>query len=320
MTQVKQVILWEPKRAADLDKNGKPTKKEFVGKFRTKVPQGTPGATHHAGKNEAGASWNFWGLDVDNVFGVVRWIDVRTTDFGPKIVLFMETDRQLNQITVNYDVNSIHDIMNVFLALGKDLATSKIAAGYWVRKKTDREGNVKTNKEGKPFWAQNITFRHAVEAVNIPGRYNFEEWKKYSEEHGLAWFLEERKGKKEWNYEAELKFWMEKLVAVQKFLLKTETVLPFCWNSVTACESGALKDELPHLQNVYESIKPLYVFPFGGSRTTSENVGFTPPAGYEATNPAHAASPFDTSDPSFPTVEVRKSENNAPEPGDDLPF
>lgn len=323
MTQVKQVVLWEPKRAPDLDKSGKPTKKEFVGKFRTKVQEGTPGAIRHKGENPAaGIKWDFWGLDVDNVFGKVRWIDVRTTDFGPKIVLFLETDKRLNQITCDYDVNNIHDIMNVFLGLGKDLATAEIAASYWVRKKTDKDGNVKTDKDGKPFWAQSMTFRYATEAVNIPGRYNFQEWKTYSEENGLAWFQEERAGKKIWNYEAELKFWMSKVVDVQRFLLKTETVLPFCWNSVTACETGALKDELPHLNNLYESIKPLYQFPFRGVWTNSENVELAPPAGYDPSNAAHAADPFNTATADvvpFPTADVTDYETTA-QPGDDLPF
>lgn len=326
MSNVKQVVLWEPKRAPDLDKSGKPTKREFVGKFRTKVQPGTPNAVRHQGKNDAGIAWDFWGLDVDNVFGVVRWIDVRTIDYGgksvPKIVLFLETEKRLNQITIDYDVNNIHDIMNVFLGLGKDLATAEIAASYWVRKKTDRDGNVKTNKEGKPFWAQSVTFRYATEAANIPGRYNFDEWKKYSEENGLAWVQEEKNFQKVWNYDAELRFWFEKLIAVQKFLLTTETVLPFCWNSVTACETGALKDELPHLNNIYESIKPLFQFPFRGVWTNSENVELAPPAGYDPNNTAHAADPFNTATADavpFPTADVTSySEGDAN--GDDLPF
>ena len=321
MSNVKQVVLWEPKRAPDLDKSGKPTKREFVGKFRTKVQQGTPGAIRHQGENAAGITWDFWGLDVDSVTGTLRWIDVRTTDFGPKIVLFLETEKRLNQITIDYDVNNVHDIMNVFLGLGKEIATAELAASYWVRKKINLEGKVKTDKDGKPFWAQSMTFRHAIEAVNIPGRYNFEEWKKYSEENGLAWFQEERAGKKIWNYEAELKFWMEKVVGVQKFLLKTESVLPFCWNSVTACEGGALADELPHLNNVYESIKPMYQFPFGRSRTNSENVELTPVAGYDPSNAAHAADPFNTATADnvpFP-AEVHNYENNEADEGG-LPF
>lgn len=315
MTQVKQVILWEPKRVADLLPNGKPTKKEFVGKFRTKVQQGTPNAVRHTGENAAGKKWDFWGLDVDSVNGVVRWIDVRTTDFGPKIVFFLETGKQLNQITCDYNVNNIHDIMNAFLGLGKDLATSHINVSYWVRKKVDKDGNVKTNNKGETAFARNLTFR------DVPNRFTFDEWRKYAQENGLEWVQEKKNFETVWNYDAECGFWMEKLVAVQRFLLKTDTCLPFCWNSVTACENGALKAELPHLNNVYESIKPLYQFPFGGNRTTSENVEFAPPAGYDATNPQHAANPFNTisPDPDFQTVDVTDYEITA-QPGDDLPF
>lgn len=319
MQQVKQVVLWEPKRVADIDKNGKPTKREFVGKFRAKVPQGTPNAERHFGENAAGVRWDFWAVDIDNVTGIVRWIDVRSTDYGPKIVLFLESKNRLNQITVKYDVNNIHDIMNVFLGLGKELATAELSVSYWVRKKTDREGRIKTDKDGKAFWAQSLTFRHAIESVNIPGRYNFDEWKKYSEENGLQWFQEKRKGETEWNYEAELNFWMDKVVAIQRFLLKTDTCLPFTWNSVTACENGPLTaDEIAHINNVYESVKPLYLFPFGGSRTNSENVELAPPAGYDPNNAQHSANPFDTADAvPFPTIDLTDHETTA-QPGDIL--
>lgn len=314
MQSVKQVILWEPKRAPDLDKNGKPTKKEFVGKFRTKVPQGTPNAVRHTGENAAGKRWDFWGLDVDSVNGVVRWIDVRTTDFGAKIVLFLETPKQLNQITCDYDVNNLHDIMNAFLGLGKDLATAHINVSYWIRKKTNKDGTIKTDKDGKTLWARNLTFR------DVAPRFTFEEWRKYAEENGLAWVQEKKNFETVWNYDAEMGFWLEKLVSVQKFLLKTDTCLPFCWNSVTACETGALKAELPHIQNIYESIKGLYQFPFGGIRTNSENVELAPPAGYDPSNQQHAANPFDTADAvPFPTADVTShSEGDAN--GDDLPF
>lgn len=317
MQQVKQVILWEPKRAADLTPQGKPTKREFVGKFRTKVPQGTPNAVHHTGTNAAGKSWDFYGLDVDSVNGVVRWIDVRTTDFGPKIVMFLETEKRLNQITVDYNVNNLHDIMNAFLGLGKDLATAHINVSYWLRKKTNKDGTIKTDKDGKPLWAQNLMFR------DVPNRFTFDEWRTYAAENGLEWVQIEKNFKKEWNMDAECGFWMEKLVAVQRFLLKTDTCLPFTWNSVTACETGALKDLLPQINSVYDSIKPLYLFPFGGSRTTSENVEFAPPAGYDASNAQHAAEPFNTSIPpidDFPTSEVGRDYATTAEPGDQLPF
>ncbi len=304
MTQVKQVILWEPKRAADLTPQGKPTKKEFVGKFRTKVAQGTPNAVRHVGENAAGKTWDFWAIDVDGVNGVVRWIDVRTTDFGPKIVLFLETDKRLNQITCSYNVDNLHDIMNAFLGLGKELATAYINVSYWVRKKKNKEGTVKTDKNGNALWAQNLTFR------DIPNRFTFEDWKKYAAENGLEWVREEKNFKDEWNMDAECGFWMEKMAAVQRFLLSTDTCLPFTWNSVTACENGALADALPQINNVYEAVKQLYQFPFGGSRTNSENVEFAPPSNYNT----------DGSAETFPTSDVSSYEDNAPGSADPLPF
>lgn len=295
---VKQVVMWEPKRAEKRKPDGSIIPGEFLGKFRTKVQQGTPGAIHHKGENAAGKTWDYWGLDVDSINGVVRWIDVRTTDYGPKIVLFLETDKRLNQITTDYDVRNIHDIMNAFLGLGKDIATAHINVSYWVRKKTDKDKNVKVGSDGKPIWQKNLSFR------DVPVRYNFDEWKQFSEDNKLQWFQEERAGKKIWNFEAELNFWLGKVAAVQRFLLNTDTVLPFCWNSVTVCENGLLTaDERSTIQSIYESIKPLYRFPFGRIEITSDDVELTPNGTYDANNAAHAANPFDTAANDFPTVE-----------------
>jgi hypothetical protein len=180
MNEVKHVFLWEPKRAADITPQGQPTKNEFVGKFRTKVQPRTPNAVHHVGENNAGKKWDYWGLDVDSVSGVIRWIDIRTTDFGPKIVLFLETEKQLNQITADYDVSTLRDIMNTMLGLGKDVETAYINVSYWVRKKKDVNGNVKVDKDGKTLWARNITFR------DVPARFSFEEWKVYAKETGWS--------------------------------------------------------------------------------------------------------------------------------------
>ena len=314
MNNVKQVVMWEPKRAEKRKPDGSIIPGEYVGKFRTKVQQGTPGAIRHTGKNAAGKSWDYWGLDVDSINGAVRWIDVRTTDYGPKIVLFLETDKRLNQITMDYDVRNIHDVMNHLITLKKDLATAHINISYWVRKKTDKDKNVKVGNDGKPIWQKNLSFR------DVPEAYNFEAWKKYSEENGLDWFQEERKGKKEWNFEAELNFWMSKVVAVQRFLLTTDTVLPFCWNSVTACENGLLTaDEIATINSIYEAVKPLYRFPFSRIETTSDDVELAPPAGYDATNAAHAANPFDTGGDDFPKEEVGRDYEKTAQPGDVIP-
>lgn len=310
MTDVKQVVMWEPKRAEKRKPDGSIIPGEYVGMFRTKVKQGTPGAIRHTGQNAAGVSWDYCGVDVNSVNGVVRWIDVRTTDYGPKIVLFLETDKRLNQITCDYDVRNIHDIMNHLTGLGKELATAHINIAFWVRKKTDMDKNVKVDKDGKPIWQKNLTFR------DVPEKFTFDEWKAYSEKNGLQWFQEERAGKKIWNFEAELNFWMEKVVAVQRFLLNTDTVLPFCWNSVTACENGALTaDEIATINNIYESVRPLYRFPFGRNETTSENVELEPAAGYVD----------NAADANFPETEPaggNAKQVDVPEivNGDDLPF
>ncbi len=315
MQQVKQVVIWEPRRAEKRKPDGSIIPGEFVGKFRTKVQAGTPNAIRYTGENAAGKAWDYWGLDVDSINGALRWIDVRTTDYGPKIVMFLETDKRLNQITVDYDVRNIHDVMNHLIALGKDIATAHLNISYWVRKKTDKDKNVKVGQDGKPIWQKSLSFR------DVPERFTFEDWKKYSEENNLQWFEETRAGKKVWNFEAELSFWMGKLVGVQRFLLTTETCLPFTWNSVTACETGALtKEEIATIQSIYEAVKPLYRFPFGRTETTSDDVDLSPVAGYDPNNAKHAADPFNTSaGDDFPTQDVTSYPEGVPDLSD-IPF
>jgi len=316
MNNVKQVVQWKPARVETKEGSAKPG---YVGKFRTKVPQGTPGATRQVGSNPAGRSWDFWAQDVDSVAGQLRWIDVRTTDFGPTIVLFLESPKALHQITIPYDVNNIHVIMNHFLGLGKELDVAFLNVSYWVRKKTDFNKNVKLDKDGNPIWAKDISFR------DVPVKWNFEGWKAFAEKNGLQWFKEVRKGKEEWNYEAELRFWLAQVVKVQRFLLGTEKCLPFCWNSVTATASDGTEltlsaDEIATVNAIYEGIKPLYNFGFGRNQTSADDAILAPPAGYDPNNAQHAADPFNTADAvPFPTTDVTDYETTA-QPGDDLPF
>lgn len=316
MNTVKQVVQWKPARVETKDKSGKVA---YVGKFRTKVPQGTPGATRQHGSNAAGKSWDYWAQDVDSIAGQLRWIDIRTSDYGPTIALFLESQKALHQISIQYDVNNIHVIMNHILGLGKEVEVAYLNVSYWVRKKTDANKNPKLDKEGNPIWAKDISFR------DVPVKWDFEAWKEFSEKNGLQWFQEKRGLDKVWNFEAELNFWMKQVVKVQRFLLSTEKCLPFCWNSVTASASDGTdltltSDEIATCNSIYEAVKPLYSF---GSRqqTTADDVVLAPPAGYDATNQANTANPFDTSGEAFPTTDLTDHEKGA-EPGDDsdLPF
>lgn len=314
--QLKQVIMWEPKRVPKLTASGNPVENEFVGKFRTKVQPGTPGAIHHKGQNQDGSiSWDFYGVDVDSVNGKVRWVDVRTTDFGPKICLFLETEKALHQITTDYDVTTIHTVMNHLCGLGKDLETAHINISYWVRKKLDRDGKVKLDKKNKIMWARDLYFR------DVPEKFTFDEWKAFSEKNNLQWFQEKRAGDTVWNFEAELSFWMEKVAAVQRFLLGTEKVLPFCWNSVTACPNGLLTaDEIATASSIYEAIKPLYRFPFSRTEVSADSVELTPVEGYAAAPQQRETTRGNGADERFPAMEVAQNFENNSANFEDLPF
>lgn len=316
MNDVKKVVMWKPTRAEKRKASGEIVPGEFVGKFRTKVPEGTPGAIHQVGRNEAGVSWDYWAQEVDSVNGVVRWIDVRTTDYGPVICLFLESPKALHQITAPYDVRNIHAIMNHLCGLGKELEVAYINIAYWVRKATDAKGSLKIDKKGDPIWQKDLTFR------DVPKKFSAEEWREYAEKNDLQWFQENRAGKKVWNFEKELAFWLGKVVAVQRFLLGTEKCLPFCWNSITVCESPSpggnlTRDEIAACNNIYESVKSLYRFPFSREESSADDVELAPVAGYVSGTPSPQPERIRQPD-DFPTRDVSDYENAVP--GDDLPF
>ena len=317
MNDVKKVVMWKPTRAEKRKASGEIVPGEFVGKFRTKVPEGTPGAIHQVGRNEAGVSWDYWAQEVDSVNGVVRWIDVRTTDYGPVICLFLESPKALHQITAPYDVRNIHAIMNHLCGLGKELEVAYINIAYWVRKATDAKGSLKIDKKGAPIWQKDLTFR------DVPKKFSADEWREYAEKNDLQWFQENRAGKQVWNFEKELAFWLGKVVAVQRFLLGTEKCLPFCWNSITACESPSpggnlTSNEIAACNNIYESVKSLYRFPFSREESSADDVELAPVAGYVSGTPSPQPERIRQPD-NFPVLDVSDYENAVPD-HDPLPF
>lgn len=308
MTEVKPVIQWKPKRAEKRNVSGEIVPGEFVGKFRTKVPANTPGAFHYSGENDAGVKWDFWGKDVDSIAGVVRWIDVQSSDYGSNIILSLESSKALHQIIAPYDVGNMKQIMNHLCGLGKELEVSVLNVSYWVRKKLDAQKRPKLDLKGNPIWAKDLSFR------DIPEKWPFEEWKTFAAQSGLEWVKETWNGREQWNYTAEMNFWLSKLVGVQRFLLGTEKCLPFCWNSITACEKPSpggnlTKEEIATASAIYEAVKPLYQFSFSRTDIGADSILDEQPA--PATQPKY--------DP-FPTVEQgRDFEDSTPE-FQDLPF
>ena len=271
---MKKVIFWEPKRDEKRNAKGEPIQGDFVGKFRSKVPEGTPGALRYVGENAAGVKWDYWGLNVDSISGKLRWIDKQDNgDYGTNLILFLETDRFLHRLSIKYDPFELRNVMNHLCGLGKHVGTSVVNLSYWVRKSMDKNKNVKTDKDGKPIWSKSISFR------DIAPEFSYDEWIDFSQTHGLDWEQITRpNGKKEWICDAEYKYWDSRLLALQKFLLKTETVLPFCYNSMTACEApnpsggGNLSSEEVELcKEIYERVKSDYQFPFNRVETNADD-------------------------------------------------
>ena len=299
---LKPVFQYKPVKTEKL-KGGKIVPGEFDGAFRSKVAPNTPGAKHHTGSNAAGKSWDFWAVDVYGISGTLRWIDCRTSDYGSSIELFLETEKSLRQISIPFGVDNLHDVMNALCGLKKEVHTAMLNVGYWVRVKKDSKGVVKLDKENRPLWKKTIQFR------DVTNEFSFDEWKAFSAENGLEWFQEKKIGKDEWNFQAHLAYWMGRVVKLQRFLLTTESVLPFCWNSMTASASDGTaltltEGEIASLKAIYEGVKPLYKFPFGKTEATADDFES---GNYVAAAPAVASN----GDSGFPDVDL--SDGNAHE-------
>ena len=307
---LKPVFQYKPVKTEKL-KGGKIVPGEFEGAFRTKVAPGTPGSKHHTGENAAGKKWDFHAVDVFGISGTLRWIDCRTSDYGSTIELFLETEKSLRQISIPFGVDNLHDVMNSLCGLKGEVHTAMLNVGYWVRMKVDFNKVVKLDKENKPLWKKTIQFR------DVTPEFSFDEWKAFAAENGLEWVQEQKIGKKEWDFQAHLAYWMGRVVKLQRFLLTTESVLPFCWNSMTASASDGTvltltEGEIASLKAIYEGVKPLYKFPFGKAEATADD--------FESRNyvPALAVAPAN-GDSGFPDVDLSE-QNNEQEEIDPLPF
>lgn len=307
---LKPVFQYKPVKTEKL-KGGKIVPGEFEGAFRTKVAPGTPGSKHHTGENAAGKKWDFHAVDVFGISGTLRWIDCRTSDYGSTIELFLETEKSLRQISIPFGVDNLHDVMNSLCGLKGEVHTAMLNVGYWVRMKVDFNKVVKLDKENKPLWKKTIQFR------DVTPEFSFDEWKAFAAENGLEWVQTKKIGKTEWDFQAHLAYWMGRVVKLQRFLLTTESVLPFCWNSMTASASDGTvltltEGEIASLKAIYEGVKPLYKFPFGKTEATADD--------FERGNyvPALAVAPAN-GDSGFPDIDLSE-QNNEQEEIDPLPF
>ena len=307
---LKPVFQYKPVKTEKL-KGGKIVPGEFEGAFRTKVAPGTPGSKHHTGENAAGKKWDFHAVDVFGISGTLRWIDCRTSDYGSTIELFLETEKSLRQISIPFGVDNLHDVMNSLCGLKGEVHTAMLNVGYWVRMKVDFNKVVKLDKENKPLWEKTIQFR------DVTPEFSFDEWKAFAAENGLEWVQTKKIGKTEWDFQAHLAYWMGRVVKLQRFLLTTESVLPFCWNSMTASASDGTvltltEGEIASLKAIYEGVKPLYKFPFGKAEATADD--------FESRNyvPALAVAPAN-GDSGFPDIDLSE-QNNEQEEIDPLPF
>jgi hypothetical protein len=333
---MKKVIFWEPKRAEKRKPDGSIVPAEFVGKFRTKVEASTPGAINYAGTLANGKAYDYNGIDVDAISGKLRWIDKQDNgEYGTNLVIFLESDKFLHRISVKYDPYNLKDVMNHLCGLGKDVLTYVINVSYWVRKAKTQDGGFKVNNKGEAVWNKSLSFR------DVPVQFTFEQWKEFAQANGLEWTQVKRaNGDKEWNSDAEYKYWDGRMVELQRFLLKSGAALPFCYNSMIACEvpnpSGGgnlTADEIALCNSVYERVRADYAFPFGRAEKSADDAFDQVSVAEQQERieylekakplpaPGSIKANHDATNEGWPTVDTNNYELvGTPDDSDDLPF
>lgn len=266
---MKNCIFWDAKKVPLRDKSGKEIPKEFHGVFSTKVPEGTPGARHYKGENEAAnIKWDYCAIESTVIRGYLRWIDKVLPPFDgarAQIILFIESDKTLHKIALKYDATNLKDVLNPLLGLGKNIGETFLNVQYGVWKAKNSKGEFKLTAKNEIRWTQQLQF------IDVAPKYSFEQWKEFSQKNGLQWEQTKKAdGSTIWNADAELKYWDSVLVYIQQYLLKTGKALPFIYGSLTACENtnpsggGNLTTaEIAECGRIYERIKSEYKMPFG---------------------------------------------------------
>lgn len=280
----KQIIFWDAKKAAKRDAQGREIAKEFHGVFQTKVAEGTPGAVNYKGEMPAPSTvkWDYHAIEATVIRGRLRWIDKVLPPYDgarSQLVMFIESDKYLHRVSVKYDANNMRDVMNQLCGLGKAVSTEYLNLQYWVRPALD------SNKKPKLTAKNEIRYAQTLQFVDVAPQFTYQQWMDFAQTNGLQW---EQKttasGAKEWSSDAELKYWDSRLVAMQQFLLKTETVLPFTYGSLTACEStnpsgggNLTSHEIDECQRIYEAVKVNYKLPFAKEAVDADNIDFSAP-------------------------------------------
>lgn len=306
---MKPVIYWDAVAAPQRDKSGNVIPEKYTGAFRTRVPAGTPGAYHYSGETPA-AKWDYHAIEATVVRGYLRWIDKVLPTFEnatAKLVLWMESDKTLHKISVDYNAQSMRDVMNRVKRLGKGVSAEFLNLEYWVREAVDNKKQVKTNDKGKAILAKTLQFK------DVNPYFDYDAWQLEVSDKGLQW--EQRTlpdGKKYWDNSKELAYWDNILISVQRYLLTTPDVLPFTYGSLTVCKNsnpsggGNLNDsEIEKCREIYEAKKAGYRMPFSKEAVDADdvlaNVGAAPVA---TTAQVAIADPFQASDADpFPTSE-----------------
>jgi len=278
---LKEVIFLSAKRSPKRNKDGEELPGEFTGNFRRRVSQNTPGAFHYSGVIEATKkAYDYYATEADILRGYVRWVDVITDKFGTSICLYIESERFLFRVALDYNVQNLQQIGNYLVGMKAELNDHFFNVTYdaWVGK--DKDGKQKMMDNGNPRWNTMLKFGDAKPFIDPKGM------REYLEQKGLAWEkkYDAAKNKEVYDSTAETVFWLKAILSVQKHLLTTDHVLPFTYNSIFACEAphasgcGNLSEgERASCKAIYEAVRSEYRMPFGREMSDADDVfGGTP--------------------------------------------
>lgn len=202
---------------------------ELKGGFRSKVSADYPGAKRHNGKTPKGVEYDYFGIDCNSVAGTLEWLDIKSSDYGPQLVIALNSGQRIHVTQASLDVSQLRAICNALWGLfgdkQKNFETNRkqsLELVYQISADKQRK-----RKDGTPKIWYNLFFKWVMPM------HDHAEWRDFSQKYGLEWTItHDANGNPSYNSDAEMIFWQKFVKAIQVNLINCGDVMPLNFNSI----------------------------------------------------------------------------------------
>ena len=267
----KKILQLMARRLPKRDQNGNPKPGEYCGGFITKVPEGTEKAFYYSGViASSGEAYSYWAREVSVARGTLRWIDVLQSDYGTTISIYLEQEKGGLRIDFPWNCALLRQITNALMGLANsgrlDGAFLNIQYDVWEKKDQDKRPIL--GKNGQPKYARAVKFPDVSDWISKEG------WDEFVQKNNLKWGerYDTTAMKNVPDPTPEERFWMARIIDIQRMLMQTDGYWPFNYNSITFQAAphplgfGNMTDaERLAVSDKYSRVRDNFIFPFSGS-------------------------------------------------------